>query len=96
MNYEIEDVEDLKKKFRALVEIVKGLDEHIRLSDKIQADAQIATRKELDLINKNQRFLFEKLLPVFKQAFPEDWKYHAEFEKILGTEVGPEEPKKRP
>ncbi len=90
MTNDTQDFAALKKRFDSLVQIVRSLDEHIRLSDKINADAQATMRAELDLIHRNQRFLFEKLLPVFQKTFPDDWKYQAEFDRLLGTGPKPD------
>jgi hypothetical protein len=98
MTNDVHDITALAKRVEVLKTLVKNLEEYVCLSEKRQSEAfakaMDATREELSQIHRNQRLLYELVVPVFTKMFPNDWKYQAEFDRILGTAPKPDDPKK--
>ena len=90
-----QELADLKKRFEALVKIVRNLDTEFRRQAQYSIDADAALRKDTDLLFRNERFIFERLYPVFNKVFPNDHKYAAEFERVLGIKFGSDDPSDR-
>src|SRR5262245_6324770 len=73
MTDEIKDFADLKHNVEGLKELLGLLGQRMHFVEQLQAKALEDLRKELDLIHKNQRFLYERVAPIFKTMFPNDW-----------------------
>ncbi len=86
MTDEFQDFAALRKDAQMLRDLVGILGQRLRMVEGLQTKALEDLRKELDLIHKNQHFLYERVAPMFKAMYPDNWKYQIEFDRVLGID----------
>jgi hypothetical protein len=93
------ELAELRRKQDALVKIVRSIDDQIRLVSSIRSDDSKSIQqllRESEQHYRNDRWLYERVMPMFRGMFPDQDAYEQEFDRVLGTGLKPEEPKKPP